>query len=141
MHQLTERSSNTTGISVTYTDAGKGNVVADTTSFSGGSYSLTATLNIGGQTRTRTINGTVNINQLSAAAGAGFKTGWQPAWWKHYDVIGRAKNSCANQVALWQLMLKSNRQMRPIISLVMVQEPCSEMLMVMLIRAQAGRTI
>ena len=90
-------SSNTTGISVTYTDAGKGNVVADTTSFSGGSYSLTATLNIGGQTRTRTINGTVNINQLSAAAGAGFKTGWQPAWWKHYDVIGRAKNSCANQ--------------------------------------------
>ena len=90
-------SSNTTGISVTYTDAGKGNVVADTTSFTGGSYSLTATLNVGGQTRTRTINGTVNINQLSAAAGAGFKTGWQPAWWKHYDVIGRAKNACANQ--------------------------------------------
>lgn len=90
-------SSNTPGISVTYTDAGKGNLLVNTTSFSGGAYSVTATLNIGGQTRTRAISGSVNVNQISAAAGAGYKTGWQPAWWKHYDVIGRAKNACAGQ--------------------------------------------
>lgn len=90
-------SSETSGITVTYDDNGKGNIVADTTAFSGGAYTVTARLNIGGQTRTRTISGSVNVNQLSAAAGAGYKTGWQPAWWRNYNVIERARNSCNAQ--------------------------------------------
>ena len=87
--------SNTNGISVTYDDNGKGNIVADTLLFSGGAYTVTATTKLGGATRT--ITGNVNINQLSAAAGAGYKTGSQPAWWRNYNVIERARNACANQ--------------------------------------------
>lgn len=85
-------SSNTSGISVTYDDNGKGNIIADTTTFSGGAYTVTATTNVGNASRT--ISGTVNINQLSAAKAAGFVTGSQPAWWRNYNVIERARNRC-----------------------------------------------
>ena len=90
-------SSNTAGISVTYDDNGKGNIVVDTTTFSGGAYTVTASLAVGSQTRTKPINGTVNVNQLSAAAGAGYKTGSQPAWWRNYNVIERAAAACSSQ--------------------------------------------
>ena len=55
---------------------------------------MTATLSIGSATRTRTINGNFNVQQAIAGAANGYKTGWQPAWWRGYDVIGRAKNTC-----------------------------------------------
>ena len=87
--------SNTTGISVVYNDQGKGNIEADSTQFTGNSYTVTATLSIGSATRTRTINGNFNVQQAIAGAQNGYKTGWQPAWWRGYDVIGRAKNTCA----------------------------------------------
>ena len=86
--------SNTTGISVVYNDQGKGNIEADSTQFTGNSYTVTATLSIGSATRTRTINGNFNVQQAIAGAQNGYKTGWQPAWWRGYDVIGRAKNTC-----------------------------------------------
>ena len=84
--------SNTAGISVTYDDNGKGNIIADTTTFVGGAYTVTARTNVGNATRT--ISGAVNVNQLSAAKAAGFVTGSQPAWWRNYNVIERARNRC-----------------------------------------------
>ena len=87
-------SSNTAGISVVYNDQGKGNIQADSNVFTGNSYTVTATLDIGGATRTRTINGSFNVQQAIAGAANGYKTGWQPAWWRGYDVIGRAKSTC-----------------------------------------------
>jgi len=88
--------SNTNGISVNYNDLGKGNIVADTTVFSGNSYTVTATLAVGGTTRTRTINGSFNTQAAIAGAQQGYKTTGEPAWWKNYNALHRARDRCAN---------------------------------------------
>jgi hypothetical protein len=88
-------SSNTSGISVVYNDNGKGNIIADPAVFTGSSYQVVATLNIGGAVKTRNVNGSFNVTQAVAGAQNGYKTGSQPAWWRNYNVIERAKNQCA----------------------------------------------
>ena len=79
-----------------YNDLGKGNIVADTTVFSGNSYTVTATLAVGGTTRTRTINGSFNTQAAIAGAQQGYKTTGEPAWWKNYNALHRARDRCAN---------------------------------------------
>ena len=89
--------SNTTGISVQWTDNGKGNVLA-TTEFSGGAYQLTASMTIGSTTRTRPLTGKFNINSVSSAYAAGYRTGWQPGYWGNpFNPLSRAAGSCASQ--------------------------------------------
>ena len=89
-------SSNTTGISVVWNDSGKGNLLADTSSFAGGSYSLTARLVIGSTTRERPLTGTFNIQAMSAAKAAGYRTGSQPGYWGNpYNPLHRARNQCS----------------------------------------------
>ena len=86
-------SSNTTGISVVWNDSGKGNLLADTSSFAGGTYSLTARLVIGSTTRERPLTGTFNIQAMSAAKAAGYRTGSQPGYWGNpYNPLHRARN-------------------------------------------------
>lgn len=88
-------SSNTTGISVVWNDSGKGNLLADTNSFSGGTYSLTARLVIGSTTRERPLSGTFNIQAMSAAKAAGYRTGSQPGYWGNpFNPLHRARNQC-----------------------------------------------
>ncbi|MAS73310.1 MAG: hypothetical protein CMM71_01170 [Rhodospirillaceae bacterium] len=89
--------SNTNGISVLWTDNGKGNVQA-TTGFAGGQYTLTASMNIGSVTRTRQLTGTFNINAVSTAHAAGYRTGSQPGYWGNpFNPLAGAASSCSSQ--------------------------------------------
>ena len=88
-------SSNTAGVSVVYNDQGKGNIVADSSVFTGPTYSVTATLNIGGATRTRSISGNFNVQVAIAGAQQGYKTTSEPAWWRNYNALHRARDRCA----------------------------------------------
>ena len=89
--------SNTNGISVLWTDNGKGNVQA-TTGFAGGQYTLTASMNIGSVRRTRQLTGTFNINAVSTAHAAGYRTGSQPGYWGNpFNPLAGAASSCSSQ--------------------------------------------
>ena len=86
----------TTGISVHWDDNGKGAVRADSSTFTGSSYQLRAKLVIGSVTRTKTLNGTFNLQAAVNGAQQGYKTGTKPGWWKHYDALELAASQCTS---------------------------------------------
>ena len=86
--------SNTSGISVLWTENGKANVPAKT-GFVGGQYTLTASMNIGSATRTRQVTGTFSINAVGTAHAAGYHTGSQPGYWGNpFNPLAGAASSC-----------------------------------------------
>lgn len=86
----------TSGISVAWTDSGKGSIQADSTVFSGGAYQVRATLNIGNTSRTKTLNGNFNLTAAVSGAQNGYKTGTQPGYWGGgYNPVNRASSQCS----------------------------------------------